>query len=85
MCSTSECRRVVDETIKELGGIDIVISNAVWTLSETSCSVRIKLMLSKGWTRFSDFADLDSMSEDEWDKVHIFRSVPQSLLYSYGC
>ncbi|KAK7190782.1 hypothetical protein PSPO01_02945 [Paraphaeosphaeria sporulosa] len=49
MCDTSECRRVVEETIKQLGGIDVVISNA-------------------GWTRFSDFADLDSMSEDEWDK-----------------
>lgn len=49
MCDTSECRRVVFETIKQLGGIDIVISNA-------------------GWTRFSDFSDLDSMAEDEWDK-----------------
>ncbi|KAL5386311.1 hypothetical protein PMIN02_008534 [Paraphaeosphaeria minitans] len=49
MCDTSECRRVVEETIKQLGGIDVVISNA-------------------GWTRFSDFADLDSMTEDEWDK-----------------
>ncbi|KAF1973143.1 short chain dehydrogenase/reductase [Bimuria novae-zelandiae CBS 107.79] len=49
MCSTAECRRVVEETIKQLGGIDIVISNA-------------------GWTRFSDFADLDAMAEEEWDK-----------------
>ncbi|KAJ4357902.1 uncharacterized protein N0V89_002479 [Didymosphaeria variabile] len=49
MSNTSECRRVVDETIKQLGGIDIVIANA-------------------GWTRFSNFTDLDSMSEDEWDK-----------------
>lgn len=49
MCLTSECSRVVEETIEQLGGIDIVISNA-------------------GFTRFSDFADLGSMSEDEWDK-----------------
>jgi NAD(P)-dependent dehydrogenase (short-subunit alcohol dehydrogenase family) len=29
MTLTSECKRVVEETIKQLGGIDIVISNAV--------------------------------------------------------
>lgn len=29
MSDTSECRRVVDETIKQLGGIDVIISNAV--------------------------------------------------------
>jgi NAD(P)-dependent dehydrogenase (short-subunit alcohol dehydrogenase family) len=29
MCDTSECKRLVDETLKQLGGIDIVISNAV--------------------------------------------------------
>jgi len=23
----------------------------------------------QGWTKFSDFADLDALSEDEWDKV----------------
>ncbi|KAF2709360.1 short chain dehydrogenase/reductase [Pleomassaria siparia CBS 279.74] len=31
MTSTAECKRVVEETIKELGGIDIVIANAGWT------------------------------------------------------
>ena len=31
MTSTSECKRVVEETIKQLGGIDIVIANAVRT------------------------------------------------------
>lgn len=29
MCDTAECRRAVEETIKQLGGIDVVISNAV--------------------------------------------------------
>lgn len=29
MTQTSEARRVVQETIRELGGIDIVVSNAV--------------------------------------------------------
>lgn len=31
MTLTSECKRVVEETIKQLGGIDIVIANAGWT------------------------------------------------------
>jgi NAD(P)-dependent dehydrogenase (short-subunit alcohol dehydrogenase family) len=30
MTLTSECKRVVEETIKQLGGIDIVIANAVF-------------------------------------------------------
>lgn len=29
MTSTSEARRVVQETIKQLGGLDLIISNAV--------------------------------------------------------
>lgn len=37
MCSPSECRRVVDEAIKQLGGIDIVISNAVRNYPYKTC------------------------------------------------
>jgi NAD(P)-dependent dehydrogenase (short-subunit alcohol dehydrogenase family) len=29
MCSTVECKRSIEETIEKLGGIDIVIANAV--------------------------------------------------------
>lgn len=50
MTNTSEARRAVQETIRELGGIDIIIANA-------------------GWTQFADWKDLNSMSEEEWDKV----------------
>lgn len=46
---TADCRRLVQETIKALGGVDIIIGNA-------------------GWTRFTNFADLDAMTEAEWDK-----------------
>ncbi|KAF2204755.1 short-chain dehydrogenase/reductase-like protein SDR [Delitschia confertaspora ATCC 74209] len=46
---TAECKRTVEETIKALGGLDIVIANA-------------------GWTKFSNFTDLDALSEEEWDK-----------------
>lgn len=44
-----DCSRCVQDTIKEFGGLDIIIANA-------------------GWTRFSDFADLGSMSDEEWTK-----------------
>ncbi|PSN63908.1 short chain dehydrogenase/reductase [Corynespora cassiicola Philippines] len=49
MTSTAECHRAVDETIKLLGGLDIVVANA-------------------GWTRFTQFGDLDAMDETEWDR-----------------
>lgn len=29
MCSTAECKRSVEEAIAKLGGLDIVIANAV--------------------------------------------------------
>lgn len=59
MTSTSEAKRAVQETIRELGGIDIIIANA-------------------GWTQFADWNDLDSMSEEEWDKVCSGVWVPSS-------
>ena len=31
---------------------------------------------TQGWTRFSDFADLNALSEDEWDKVKSCLSQP---------
>lgn len=62
MTSTAEAKRAVQETIREFGGIDIVIANA-------------------GWTRFSDWKDLDSMSEEEWDKCWAANvKVPKALL-----
>ena len=45
-----DCTRVVQETTRALGGLDIIVSNA-------------------GWTKFTDFGNLYSMTEDEWDKV----------------
>ncbi|KAF2787733.1 short chain dehydrogenase/reductase [Melanomma pulvis-pyrius CBS 109.77] len=62
MCSIVECKKLVDETIEALGGIDIVIANA-------------------GWTKFSNFADLDAMDESEWDKCWAANvKVPHALL-----
>ena len=35
----------------------------------------------QGWTRFSDWQDLDSMSEEEWDKCWSANvKVPKALL-----
>ncbi|KAI1681665.1 S-malonyltransferase [Pyrenophora tritici-repentis] len=60
--STSEAKRVVKETIEQLGGLDIILANA-------------------GWTRFSEWADLDSMSEEDWDKCWSANvKVPKTLL-----
>ncbi|KAH7355619.1 short chain dehydrogenase/reductase [Pyrenochaeta sp. MPI-SDFR-AT-0127] len=62
MTSTAGAKRAVQETIEQLGGIDVVIANA-------------------GWTRFSEWKDLDSMSEEEWDRCWSTNvKVPKALL-----
>ncbi|KAI9853285.1 MAG: hypothetical protein M1824_001452 [Vezdaea acicularis] len=52
-----DCVDVVQEAIKQLRGLDILISNAPY-----------KLKNSEGWTKFSRFGDLDALSEEDWDK-----------------
>lgn len=47
--SKSDCERAVKTTIEELGGLDVVISNA-------------------GWTKMTNFGDLDAMDDEDWDK-----------------
>jgi len=47
--STDSIKELVATTIRDLGGLDILIANA-------------------GWTRFSKFADLDALSDEEWDR-----------------
>ncbi|KAI9674354.1 MAG: hypothetical protein M1829_003756 [Trizodia sp. TS-e1964] len=44
-----DCQDLVKETIEVLGGIDVIISNA-------------------GWTMFCAFEDLDTPTEEDWDK-----------------
>lgn len=44
--------RIVQETVKKLGGLDIIIANA-------------------GWTKPSQFEDLDALNTDEWNKVRV--------------
>ncbi|PWY76226.1 NADP(+)-dependent dehydrogenase [Aspergillus heteromorphus CBS 117.55] len=44
-----DCINAVNATIEQLGGVDIVVSNA-------------------GWTKITNFADLDAMDDDDWDK-----------------
>ncbi|KAN0089615.1 short chain dehydrogenase/reductase [Hyaloscypha variabilis] len=43
-----ECERIVEETVKALDGLDIVVHNA-------------------GNTKFAPFADVDALSEADWD------------------
>ncbi|OOQ83970.1 putative NADP(+)-dependent dehydrogenase [Penicillium brasilianum] len=47
--SQSDCINAVKTTIEQLGGIDVVISNA-------------------GWTKMTNFSDLDAMDDADWDK-----------------
>jgi len=62
MTSTSDAKRAVEETIEQLGGLDIILANA-------------------GWTRFSEWENLDSMSEEEWDRCWSANvKVPKTLL-----
>ncbi|KEF62409.1 alcohol dehydrogenase, partial [Exophiala aquamarina CBS 119918] len=45
----ADCIRLVNETIKTLGGLDIIVNNA-------------------GWTKFTDFNDLEALTHEEWLK-----------------
>ncbi|EEP77066.1 conserved hypothetical protein [Uncinocarpus reesii 1704] len=67
--SRVNCENLVKQTIEQLGGLDIIISNA-------------------GWTRVSNFADLDALTDDEWDRcwttnvkanLHLFRAAKPTL------
>ncbi|KAJ5852007.1 uncharacterized protein N7529_011392 [Penicillium soppii] len=44
-----DCINTVKSAIEQLGGLDIIISNA-------------------GWTKMTNFGDLDAMDDDDWDK-----------------
>ncbi|KAK1138755.1 hypothetical protein N8T08_002020 [Aspergillus melleus] len=49
----SDCSRAVKTTIEQLGGLDIVVSNA-------------------GWTRITQFADLDATTDEDWDRSNLW-------------
>lgn len=48
MTSTADAKRAVQETIKQLGGIDIIIANAVciFLSPSTRCSINIYFCIS---------------------------------------
>ncbi|KAI1923407.1 hypothetical protein LOZ58_004726 [Ophidiomyces ophidiicola] len=67
--SRTDCENLVKQTIEQLGGLDIIISNA-------------------GWTKMSNFPDLDALTDDEWDKcwstnvkanLHLFRAAKPTM------
>ncbi|CAG8196333.1 unnamed protein product [Penicillium salamii] len=60
-----DCINTVHSAIEQLGGLDIIISNA-------------------GWTKITNFGDLDAMDDDDWDKcwsvnvkssLHLFKAA----------
>jgi NAD(P)-dependent dehydrogenase (short-subunit alcohol dehydrogenase family) len=68
-----ECNRLVKETLEGLGRIDVIISNAVSKFSwEAGERYLIERRDKQGWTKFSDFGDLNALTEEEWDKVFLF-------------
>ncbi|KAJ5992964.1 hypothetical protein N7451_008688 [Penicillium sp. IBT 35674x] len=65
----SEATNTVKTAIEQLGGLDVVISNA-------------------GWTKMTNFADLDAMDDDDWDKcwninvksgLYLFKAAKSTL------
>lgn len=53
--------------IKADAGSTSAVAACVQTAKETLGGLDIAIA-NAGWTRFSDFADLDAMSDDEWDR-----------------
>lgn len=64
-----DCSNAIKTTIEQLGGLDIVVSNAV--SSSNACFSRycLRLIAVKGWTKMTTFGDLDAMDDDDWDRV----------------
>lgn len=66
----TECRRLVVETIAALGGLDVIISNAVCTPVPPPPPTPCPLTQPQGWTRFSPFSDLNGLSSADWDRCY---------------
>jgi NAD(P)-dependent dehydrogenase (short-subunit alcohol dehydrogenase family) len=71
----ADCIRTVEESISKLGGLDIIISNAVCLLSLPSLNPSFSPSPStdtqpKGFTRFSPFSDLSAPTEEDWDTCY---------------
>ena len=56
------CAELVEQTVKALGGIDCVVSNA-------------------GWTKATNWEDLDSFTEEEWDRVYAMNVKAHVFLF----
>jgi NAD(P)-dependent dehydrogenase (short-subunit alcohol dehydrogenase family) len=64
-----DCSNAIKTTIEQLGGLDIVISNAVSSISGCFSLYCLGLIVVKGWTKMTTFSDLDAMDDDDWDRV----------------
>ena len=59
--------KVKTTIIKADAGSTSAIASLVQTAKETLGGLDIAIA-NAGWTRFSDFADLDALSDEEWDR-----------------
>ena len=82
MSQESDCISVVKETIKEFGGLDVIISNAVSIriFFVRLVSFKVLILTIKGYTRFSTFSDLSAPTTDDWQKCYATNVVAQSTL-----
>ena len=67
----ADCVRSVKDSIAKLGGLDVIISNAVW--SPFTYILFWALIPSQGYTRFSNFSDRKSPSKCIFFSSSLFR------------
>lgn len=73
----ADCIRVVKETISKLGGLDIIISNAV---RDTHLEFYSKSNTRKGYTRFTEFGNLNDPTVEDWDTCYAVNVKAQAFL-----
>jgi NAD(P)-dependent dehydrogenase (short-subunit alcohol dehydrogenase family) len=73
----ADCIRVVKETISKLGGLDIIISNAVRSMLSI---LYFDPNTQKGYTRFSEFGDLSEPIVEDWDTCYAVNVKAQVFL-----
>ena len=75
-----DCIRTVKESIAKLGGLDIIISNAVNLPPTPHFLSSILNFRIQGYTRFSDFADLNAPTVEDWDTCYAVNVKAQAFL-----
>jgi NAD(P)-dependent dehydrogenase (short-subunit alcohol dehydrogenase family) len=76
----ADCIHTVKESIAKLGGLDIIISNAVNLPPISHLFSLILKFWIQGYTRFSDFADLSAPTVEDWDTCYAVNVKAQVIL-----